>query len=712
MPQVPIYNEPTVADKHIGHNYEHVDINGDMLGQSIVRANYVLAKATNNLTDSINKQLDQYQKTKITELSNQLDAYNQSTLYDKDNGYFFKTGKNAAGQSGVVMQNYDQYAQELLANANLTGQYKTMAEATVLAKRNQIFTPVNRHDFEQTQAWENAVYTDKQNNILTQGILDRNDANLLEQNLRQGYNAVELQGQIQNWDSDTVALKKAEFASKFHEGVISALISDGSLQAQEYYNAHKDEILPARHNSILNAVKNNELKYNSKRLAGEIIVNSADEAEAYRKAEAIDNIELSEATLNQVKRYYSQQEHLNEVAQRDRRKQFYDNAVSTIEQGGTLSYDLIPADATGEEKLSYMNFINKNGQPETDDQVWTTLYEMSVNNAQGFVNEDLNKYRGFLSESEYKQFVKRQEDIKKGDFYSFIKDDDKMIKEALKEIGLKSDGKQASAFSEIRAMTRELEARKGRKITDAELQNITKSLGYKEGGDVLYKQLEKGMKERTGFMRDVINDFAYYQSKHNGEMPPDAEKLKIINNRIAKKAQEQNQRLINSLEYKIQHTQAKPNETKELTYYADKYLPELGNEMGVKFTIVDGGRYRPANGKYISHHTEGKAVDVSMSEHNESTKLSFIERQLANPQVKKIGTSDTNILAKYGTHPKIEDERNFDKQHGTNHVNHAHITLNVGTSSQLVRMKAPDGRIVNVPQSMVSVALKNGGVRL
>ena len=121
MPQVPIYNEPTVADKHIGHNYEHVDINGDMLGQSIVRANYVLAKATNNLTDSINKQLDQYQKTKITELSNQLDAYNQSTLYDKDNGYFYKTGKNAAGQSGVVMQNYDQYAQELLANANQIG---------------------------------------------------------------------------------------------------------------------------------------------------------------------------------------------------------------------------------------------------------------------------------------------------------------------------------------------------------------------------------------------------------------------------------------------------------------------------------------------------------------------------------------------------------------------------------------------------------------
>ena len=194
------------------------------------------------------------------------------------------------------------------------------------------------------------------------------------------------------------------------------------------------------------------------------------------------------------------------------------------------------------------------------------------------------------------------------------------------------------------------------------------SIKGKDGKDKvqIYKQLERGMRERVGFIRDVMNDFTYYQTKHNGEMPSDEEKLKIINNRLNSKIQEQNTQLINSLEYKIQNTTAQPNETKELTYYADKYLPQLSNELGVKFTIVPGGRYRASNGVYVSHHTSGEAADVSMSEHTVNTRLRFIETQLQNPQVKKIGTSDPNILAKYGTNPKIEDERKFDKSNSFN----------------------------------------------
>lgn len=135
-----------------------------------------------------------------------------------------------------------------------------------------------------------------------------------------------------------------------------------------------------------------------------------------------------------------------------------------------------------------------------------------------------------------------------------------------------------------------------------------------------------------------------------------------------------------SIQDRIDATYAKPHETKELTYYADSYLPQLGKEIGTKFTVVNGGRYRPSNGKYESYHTKGEAIDVSMSEHTNMTKEKFIKAQLSNPQVKKIGTSDPYILARFGSNSKIVDERNFDKKYGTNHVNHAHITLNVDKS--------------------------------
>ncbi len=45
------------------------------------------------------------------------------------------------------------------------------------------------------------------------------------------------------------------------------------------------------------------------------------------------------------------------------------------------------------------------------------------------------------------------------------------------------------------------------------------------------------------------------------------------------------------------------------------------------------------------------------------------------PNVQAIGTSDPNILTHFAGNRKIVDERKYDRQHGTNHVHHAHVTL-------------------------------------
>ena len=71
-----------------------------------------------------------------------------------------------------------------------------------------------------------------------------------------------------------------------------------------------------------------------------------------------------------------------------------------------------------------------------------------------------------------------------------------------------------------------------------------------------------------------------------------------------------------------------------------------------------------------------------MSEHSNLTKDKFFKSELKNPQVKKIGTSDPYILAKYGNNPKIVNETEFDKKYGTNHINHAHVTLSVNNRNQ------------------------------
>ena len=148
---------------------------------------------------------------------------------------------------------------------------------------------------------------------------------------------------------------------------------------------------------------------------------------------------------------------------------------------------------------------------------------------------------------------------------------------------------------------------------------------------------------------------------------------------------QQNSETVNSLQTKINNTTAKPHETKELTYYADTYIPQLERQLGAKLTVVENGRYNPRAKGYSSYHNVNgvsHAIDVSMSEHSNITKDKFFASELKNPQVSKIGTSDPYILKKYGNNPKIVNETEFDKKHGTNHVNHAHITLKTNSGNQ------------------------------
>ena len=187
------------------------------------------------------------------------------------------------------------------------------------------------------------------------------------------------------------------------------------------------------------------------------------------------------------------------------------------------------------------------------------------------------------------------------------------------------------------------------------------------------------MAEKTGFIKDVMNDFVYYQSKHNGQLPPDEEKYKIIKNRVYQKAQERKtkaQNIASSFSYNaetmrnIAMTEAKPNEQKVLTFFADNQIPTIADQLGLNLTVTS--RYRNQAG---SHHAEGRAADVSMSEHSIENRIRIYERLLQLPTVYKIGTSDINIIAHFKGNNKIVDERGYDRQHGTNHVNHAHITL-------------------------------------
>lgn len=686
MPQVPITNRETRLNGAT-RPYIRADVNGDIFGANIAQANANLGNGLREIAKTAIKIQDTIEDAKLLELSNSIDQWEQQNLYDKENGYFYKYGKDAVGKSEDVMKNYDDFIQEFKSKNRVTPYAQARMNSIIERKKARISSGVNHHDMQQTYNWAKIEGETAMDNSIVGMVHARNNPDEMAIQMNNGLQAVRWQGMTQKLDADTIAAMEKDYKSKAHEAVLNSFIQEGSLQAGEYFEKHKDEIKPEAQARYIGAIKNEEMKYQARNLASDIVSTSANEQEAVKKAESIKDINLSDQVVSRVKRHYSEQEQYKRQEEREALNSFYTKAVEAAQNGGILSYDDIPDNLDPQTKLGLMNYVNKNGQPETDDEVWETLYNMSVNNAQGFAKEDLNKYRGFLSDGEYKSFIKKQQEIQEGKFYTQIKDDDKKINAALKAVGLDKNSampwagdKKDIAYSEIKAMTREFEARKGRTITDGELNNIINSLGYKGNDGVqIYKQIEKGMRERAGFIKDIMNDFTYYQSKHNGELPPDNEKMKIINNRINQKVQENKsvaQQKVDGVKANaltmrnIAYTTPKPNEQKVLTYFADNQIPTIGNQLGLKLTVTS--RYRNQPG---SHHNEGRAADISMSEHSAQNRIRIYEKMLSLPTIHAIGTSDPNIIAHFNGNPKIVDERAYDRKHGTNHVNHAHVTL-------------------------------------
>ena len=159
----------------------------------------------------------------------------------------------------------------------------------------------------------------------------------------------------------------------------------------------------------------------------------------------------------------------------------------------------------------------------------------------------------------------------------------------------------------------------------------------------------------------------------------------------------------------------KQGETRELTYYVDTKIPQLEKKLGVKITVTD----RYAQRKWKSEHMKGIAFDVSMSEQSTKNREKIVKALLDDPAIKYVSTSDTELLKKYKKTygAKLRDFTETDKKLGTNHKNHIHVTVNSGGNQTMVangkvRIKAPNGNIVLVPQDKVSEAIKQGGTRL
>lgn len=711
MPQVPQYGRE-VSPQNTPMPYRSVSINSSTFGADIAHAANNLSKSLSDITINSVDLIRRIEDTKNIEFSNFHHDWEQQNLYDKDNGYFYKLGKDAFGKSKELLQKYDKDMNDYIEKAGFTPSGKQRALYMLGRLRERVQYNVNAHDFNQGKEWSKNETALKINNLLSDAYNYRNNPDELKKFLNTGYQALEWEGEISHADRAVIDLSKQKYQQDFHAAVLSGIIEDNSLRAKEYLDENKKFLSPDKIRAFESAINKMEMKYNSNAMTAQILSSAKSEEEALSMVDDIKDEDIKDYVRSKVTSKFATERRLQQLAYNDLIDKTYSNFVNKLTNGQSVNLEDIEDGLKGRDYLNALNAIdslNKTGDVITDDDTMSYLWNMSHYDAQRFKTLDLKEYRLSLSQKDYDDLIKRQESIQSGKYITTLHNTSATLSYIEQVTGINSNKEEL--FTSYNDLLRAYELRTGEAATDSEKEKILQSLGVSK--DVFKKEIIPAIKANADIYKNVANNISYYQSQHNNEMPDSKtinqwlrEECVEYNNKKFQKLKQQaieninppkpENNLINKILGKTEAPQPKlkavKNEQYTLTDFADNFVPnDLSANVGAKLKI--SSRYRASNGKYNSKHSEGRALDISYltKEGKKLTleqKTKLLSEVIKDERVEKVAVSSKDkdgkqmidsVMKKLGKKfgSKIQDTNTtgIDKKLGTDHTTHIHITL-------------------------------------
>lgn len=696
MVRIPQYNR-SVAPQNTALGYVKDNANPVAFGVGVTEAMKGAADELGKVGEGIFDLKEQYDKTKVLEISNMIDRYVNDTLRDKDKGYLFKTGKEAMGKSPEIMNGYDKYIDDVVGKSGVWGAQEAQLRSVAAKKRIALEQYAETHDKQQSDAWQDSVYSDALSNIFTKAINGRNNPADIEKYRRDGLTILDNYGVTKGWynDAETYALKKKEFDGNFNAQVLDAYLADGSLKARDYFYKHKDSFSPEKQNEYLKRIHSEEVNYGA-RSAAQILVTKSPE-EAYKEIDAIENIDLRNATENEYNRLLRHQETIQKQNDIKASNEIMQKVYAAYDNGEDI-YSIMREVNTSNMSLEQKEKIYKNlkamQELEGVGNNWADyniLLDMAAYNNEEFKTANLANYN--LTKEQYNSLTDMQRKAAANEYTPEAE-----MKKALGDLSgfnlfQTSDGLKMDEYkNEVVRFLSKVERMQGAAFdlkNKQQLEAIMAGFNYKDA-DAPNKNIDETRElfaraKKHGEAYDLMaREYMLFKGQNKREPNPEEiyEMAKRSYNTIENAWKQRDMGKLNQAQgmYKsINAITPKKGETKVLTYYADERIPQISRELGIPLKVTS--RYREGDS---GSHGKGRKCDVGMAALNPAQRQLVFERMLAEPAVASIGTSDPVLLRKYNNpkNIKIRDLRGYDadykKAHPDttmNHVNHIDIAF-------------------------------------
>ena len=542
MPQVPQYQRQ-VAPQVTPNEYVKLNLNEDMFGINVSQAAQRVGNAVSDFGDAMLEIKNRLDDTKILGMVNKSSEWEQQHLYDKQNGYYYKFGKDAYGQSEALLKDYDDYMKDYMKEMGFTPNAARRAQDTYMKTRERIMQGVTAHDYKQGVAWSNTEAETSKMNYINNAVNLRNNPDEISKSILSGYQAIEWQGELQNADEASIRLEKMKYRSSVHEAILDAYLGEGSLKAAEYLEQHKSEIRPEKLPQYVHAVKQTELTYTARNIASQYVGMPLEQV--YSNINSISDPQTRDAVMREYNVISNQQE----AVQREKTNNFMNdmsNQLADALVNGTdpneLKKNILKSDLPFDAKEKQIKYIDDCLELNQEVHLWNEteyIENLKRTDHEAFQKLDLSQFA--LTKAERQKYLKEQQEVIQYSTQDQLRD---IVKEFDTFFWAGKNGLDGGVYKdELIGMLARVERLQGAAfdidhLDKNGLQSLIEGFGYKS--DTVAnknidetKELYMRAKAVAEVQERVARGYVNFKNQHKREPEPDRKSTRLNSSHIA-----------------------------------------------------------------------------------------------------------------------------------------------------------------------------------
>lgn len=239
MPRVPTYDRRTVAPQPLASPRVTESVSPSAFGADIGRG---LQQVGNVVFDIQQREREKADRAAVVEADNQLDTFEQSALFDPDEGAFTKSGKDAFDLPNQVLPQYDEEATRIEGTLG-SDTAKAAFRARSLSRRQAINQRLNQHELNEREKFYDQQDKAKLDSSRALAANYYSDPERIAGEIRTQEETIEAFGKRKGSSREQIDAAKAEARSTTHADVIDRYLArDEWRKGQIYFEEVRDQL--------------------------------------------------------------------------------------------------------------------------------------------------------------------------------------------------------------------------------------------------------------------------------------------------------------------------------------------------------------------------------------------------------------------------------------------------------------------------------------